>query len=178
MLADLCALLLRFRIQEVAVVADIEKALLQVGLQEKDRDVTRFLWLKNSNDPITKENIEIYRFTRIPFGIISSQFILSGIIIHHLNNNNENLKKIAKDLYVDNLITGRKNGAEAIQLYEDAKERFKEMSMNLREWASNSNEVRKAFQEEDSYKDKELKVLGLMWNIDADELTIPTVCLY
>ena len=42
-LENLCALLIRFRLHKVVLVADIEKAFLQVGLQEKDRDVTRFL---------------------------------------------------------------------------------------------------------------------------------------
>ena len=40
-LGDLCALLMRFQSPKVVLVADIEKAFLQVCLQEKGRDVTR-----------------------------------------------------------------------------------------------------------------------------------------
>ena len=50
-LEDLCGLLLRFRLHKVALVADVEKAFLQVGLQPDDRDVTRFLWLKDPCKP-------------------------------------------------------------------------------------------------------------------------------
>ena len=46
MLRDLCGILLRFRLHNVAVVADIEKAFLQIGLQPEHRDVTRFFWIK------------------------------------------------------------------------------------------------------------------------------------
>ncbi|XP_070546913.1 uncharacterized protein [Ptychodera flava] len=46
MLKDLCGLLLRFRQNKVAMVADIEKAFLQVGLQSPDKDVTSFFWFK------------------------------------------------------------------------------------------------------------------------------------
>ena len=73
-LEDLCGLLLRFRIYKVALTADIEKAFLQVGLQPADRDVTRFLWLKDPTKPLSKDNLQIYRFTRVPFGVISKSF--------------------------------------------------------------------------------------------------------
>ena len=40
-LEDLCGLLLRFRTRRIGIIADIEKAFLQVGLRQVDRDVTR-----------------------------------------------------------------------------------------------------------------------------------------
>ena len=41
MLNDLCGLLMRFRLNNTAVVAaDKEKAFLQIGLQQDQRDVT------------------------------------------------------------------------------------------------------------------------------------------
>ena len=47
MLNNLCGMLLRFRLKPVGLTSDIEKAFLQIGLQKEDRDVTRFLWLKD-----------------------------------------------------------------------------------------------------------------------------------
>ena len=40
-LEDLCGLLQRFRTRRIGIIADIEKAFLQVGLRQVDRDVTR-----------------------------------------------------------------------------------------------------------------------------------------
>ena len=56
LLHDLAGILLRFRLYKVALVSDIQKAFLQVGLTEVSRDVTRFLWLKNRNT-LKLENI-------------------------------------------------------------------------------------------------------------------------
>ena len=42
-LENMCALLLRFRAKKIGIIPDIEKAFLQVGLQEHNQDVARFL---------------------------------------------------------------------------------------------------------------------------------------
>uniref|UniRef100_A0A914WG76 Peptidase aspartic putative domain-containing protein n=1 Tax=Plectus sambesii TaxID=2011161 RepID=A0A914WG76_9BILA len=77
MLPDLCGLLLRFRKDPIAMTADIEKAFLQIGLQSADRDVTRFIRLKDPKKPFSSENIQIYQFCRVTFGVISSPYLLS-----------------------------------------------------------------------------------------------------
>ena len=68
LLPDLCGILLRFRIQPTVLLADIEKAFLQVGIQESDRDVTRFLWFKDlTNLHVTDRNLDVYWFCRVSF---------------------------------------------------------------------------------------------------------------
>ena len=37
----------RYPLNKIAIVADIEKAFLQIGLLEDAKDMTRFFWLKN-----------------------------------------------------------------------------------------------------------------------------------
>ena len=130
---------MRFQSHKVVLVADIGKAFPQVDLQEKDRDVARFLWLKDITKPVITENIAVLRFTGIPFGVISSQFILAAA------------KKIKKDIYVDNLITGTNTDRSALQIYLKGKKIFQEMSMNHREWTSNSILLQQNFKEKDKY---------------------------
>ena len=50
LLPDLCGNLLRFIQYPIVTLAYIEKAFLQVGIQEKDRDVTKFLWFRDLNN--------------------------------------------------------------------------------------------------------------------------------
>ena len=68
MIANLVGILLRFRMNPIAFIADIQKAYLQMLLNPNDRDVTRFLWLKDVTKPVSKENIEFLRFCRVIWG--------------------------------------------------------------------------------------------------------------
>ena len=174
MLPDLCGLLIRFRMHTIAVVADVEKAFSSVGLQPQDRDVTRFLWLKNPK--VTVEgNLQVFRFCRIPFGVVSSPFLLGATIVHHLKQTNTPLAtSLQRDIYVDNVVTGVQNLSEAKNLYTDAKAVFANASMNLREWSSNSKKFSQFLAEEDRASGAICKVLGILWNCDSDTLTVST----
>ena len=122
-------------------------------MQEKDRDFTRFLGLKDIIKPAPTEIIAILRFTRMPFGLIFSQFILAAAIVHHfMQKRTATSKKIEKDIYVDNLITGTNTERSALQIYLKRKEIFQEKSMNLREWASNSITLQRNFKQEEKYE--------------------------
>ena len=150
-LEDLCGLLMRFRTRRFGIIADIEKAFLQVAIQPEERDVTRFFWLKDINKPPTQDNIIIYRFARIPFGIISSPFLLGATIQHHLQKEKESdgADISEEDMYVENLVTGADSEDEALQIYEKGKMKFAKMSMNLREWKTNSRILNKNIPKDD-----------------------------
>ena len=73
----MCGILLRFRIYTIVVLADIEKAFLQIGIQEYERDVTRFLWFKNVNEPEKIEgNLSVYRFCKNAFSMSANTTIV------------------------------------------------------------------------------------------------------
>ena len=61
-------LLLKFRIYPNAITGDIEKAYLQIEVDEKHRDFLRFLWY--SKGFTDNSDIVIHRFHRVMFGII------------------------------------------------------------------------------------------------------------
>lgn len=171
MLEDLTGLLLRFRSHLVGLSSDIEKAFLQVALHENDRDVTRFLWVKDTTKPVSKDNLVLFRFCRVPFGVISSPFLLNATIKYHLSkSDNQRVKEKVNDIYVDNLITGAPSTHEALDLYKDVKGAFQEISMNIRDWSSNSQEFTRAVS--DSCEEKIVKVLGLDWNTKEDTLQL------
>ncbi len=174
LLRDLCGMLLRFRLPNVGIVADIEKAFLQVELQPSERDVTRFLWFKNADKPLMDEhNIQELRFRRVPFGVISSPFLLGATIECHLNSYGSPLaEQLKENIYMDNVITGTDTQEEAISVYQCAKSMFSDAQMNLREWRTNSEDVNGAIAKADLVKDVTIKVLGHTWNSETDTLAI------
>jgi len=172
-LEDLGGLLLRFRKHRVVLLADIEKAFLQVGLNQKDRDATRFLWLKDPTQPVTEHNIQAYRFCRVPFGIVCSPFLLAATVQHHLSQSTRTspvAEQILSNLYVDNVITGVDDAAAAEPFYREAKQLFQSASMNLRDWASNEQEFIASLPVEDRASRPTMKVLGMVWDSIADNL--------
>ena len=75
-------ILLRFRTSKIALTADIERAFLQICVDERDQDVLRFLWFDDIAKP--QPEVQILKFTRVVFGVSSSPFLLDRTIRHHL----------------------------------------------------------------------------------------------
>ncbi|XP_063391759.1 uncharacterized protein LOC134677258 [Cydia fagiglandana] len=171
MLEDLTGLLIKFRTHRIGLTSDIEKAFLQMALHEKDRDVTRFLWLKDTSKPVSQDNLLYLRFCRVPFGVISSPFLLNATIKHHLSNaEDQQVRQKANDIYVDNFVSGTDTTDEAMKLYKNLKGSFQDISMSLRDWSSNSKEFMKKVS--DTCKEDKVKVLGLEWDIKKDTLQL------
>ena len=91
-------------------------------------------------------NIQVYRFTRIPFGIISSPPLLGSTVKHHLESIGTPVTEQAvDDIYFDNLIIGVNTTGDAIQFYSEIKQSFKEVSMNMRDWDQTPQIFKKLF---------------------------------
>ena len=54
------------------MAADIEKAFLIVSVRKEDREVLRFLWVKDPKSDVPE--VTVLRFTRVVFGVSSSPF--------------------------------------------------------------------------------------------------------
>ncbi|KIH58225.1 zinc knuckle [Ancylostoma duodenale] len=175
-LPDLCGILLRSRLHRYLITADVEKAFHQVYLHEDQRDATRFMWLKNPTLPPSDENIRIFRFTRVPFGINASPFLLAMAVKHFINQDKDNVirKEILENIYVDNLLIGAKTTEECLRKQAICKETFKKMRMNLREFMSNSAQLMKHLPGEDKAKSRKgAKLLGIPWDPNSDTIRIP-----
>uniref|UniRef100_A0A7I4YFT2 Integrase catalytic domain-containing protein n=1 Tax=Haemonchus contortus TaxID=6289 RepID=A0A7I4YFT2_HAECO len=172
LLPDLVGILLRIRLHRLLLIADVEKAFHQIRLQRSQRDVTRFLWLKDPFSPPSQDNLRIFRFTRIPFGINASPFMLAAAIQYYLRRLRSPLaSEIERNTYVDNVALGAETTKQAVQKYYIAKSVFGDMHMNLRQFVCNSNLVNDTISKEDRVNaESETTLLGIAWNYHRDTL--------
>ena len=145
--------LIKFRSKPIALVADIEKAFLQISIKEKDRDALRFLWYRKSPDGTTTKLIHL-RFRRLVFGLKSSPSILGYVINEHLgkfeNVQPEIVKLLKNQLFVDDLAGGANSVEEGFQLFESSKEILKTGGFNLRKWKTNNSTLLKLIQNDEN----------------------------
>ena len=187
--------LLRFRCHAIAVTADIEKAFLQIEIQESDREQLRFLWFENIEHEVPK--VIQYRHKRLVFGLIPSPSILGACVKKHLSQYKERFPKICEvldRLFVDDLSCSTDSVEEALEICTVSKEVLREGGFNLHKFKTNSGELRKQLCELESRKQancqaveinketpesnhsvmasEECKILGVKWNCGNDAISV------
>ena len=189
LLPNLMDILLRFRLNRVGLISDIEKAFLNISINPEQRNFLRFLWVDNveSAEPKT----EIYRFTRVVFGAICSPYLLNATIRHHLEKyreeNGEFVNNVIKSLYCDDFVSSYASEEEAFNQYSSLKNCFRDAGLNLRKWKSNVETLSERITrvenniESDKFEQPSTsrlyeqdqgdeKVLGLLWDKTEDRL--------
>ncbi|GBN43216.1 hypothetical protein AVEN_37874-2-1, partial [Araneus ventricosus] len=128
-----------FRIGKYGVIADIEKAFLQIELHEDDRPYLKFLWWQDGQ----KEQLRIFQHRRVVFGITSSPFLLEATLEFHLNNAPPDYKETAHKLLksiVDNRVHSVDNEEELMKFIHESQEILSPARFNLRGWEYTSFE--------------------------------------
>ncbi|XP_077866056.1 uncharacterized protein LOC144353339 [Saccoglossus kowalevskii] len=131
------------------------------------------MWISDPDDP--NSTFQIYRFKVVLFGAACSPFILNAAIKSHLENDGSEIATdLSKNIYVDNILSGRDTEQDLIAYHTEATNLMKSSGFNLREWATNSPELRKiAIKSNSSCLDSKVNVLGLRWDTNTDSLCYP-----
>ena len=141
-------ILLRFRENNIAIIADIEKAFLNVEVQKEDKDCLRFLWVENVDDKDSP--INVYRFNRVVFGVNCSPFLLNAVLRYHISLYKDTDPDLAENLtrsfYVDDLVSGSRDVEGGRNLFRAAKTCMEAGGFNLKKWKSNDSQLSKEFQ--------------------------------
>ncbi|GFW36294.1 uncharacterized protein TNCV_4931561 [Trichonephila clavipes] len=146
---NLFFLLIKFRVNPIAFVADIKMAFLMIEIDESERDFTRFFWDENPGIDLENKRLDIFRMTRVLFG----------------------------SLYVDDFLCGNVSVQAALTTCIESKQILEDASMDLRKWRTNSSELNQRLKnlnfEVDEHKESlntliASKVLGVGWNEKSD----------
>ena len=138
------------------------------------------LWIKDFNHPPSAKNIEVYRFCRVPFGVITSPFLLQATIEHILHRSELPIaNEIVNSKYMDNIFFGARETSEAVKKYQEIKHLFQPDGMTIREFQSNSLEFLESIPTADWDPSVSPKFLGIKWDTKRDifEFSMPKVAL-
>ncbi|XP_035213732.1 uncharacterized protein LOC118187591 [Stegodyphus dumicola] len=163
-------------------------AFLQIEIDESERNYTRFFWKEDPGTDDENKKLEIFRMTRVLFGVRSSPFLLAATIKYHLNRYVDifplTSKHLNESLYVDDIICGQITFQQALRTCKESVDILKEASMDLRKWRTNSPELSKELknlnfnvdQGEEPLDTKLIasKVLGLGWDEQTDTFYFDT----
>ena len=117
--------LLRFRIHRVALTADVSKMYRAVELVPSDRDLHRFVWRKNCDEPLRD-----YRMSRVTFGVSASSFAANMSLKQNAFDYAVQLPQAAdvvnKSFYIDDCLTGADSIEEVRRVTERPRRTFQQ----------------------------------------------------
>ncbi len=183
MVNTLMGVLLRWRQEKIAIMADIQSMFYQVRVAEEDRDMLRYLWWKNGD---LNTQPQKYRMCVHVFGAVSSpscaQFALRKTAEDVAEKYGQEVQNsILKDFYVDDYLKSTATEEKALKIVRNVKEAVAEGGFNLTKWTSNSRRVLESVPRSDRAKEvKSLdldsdqlpveRALGVEWNVEEDTL--------
>ena len=176
----LVGVLMRFRMRRVCVMADIEAMFYQCQVSRQHQDVLRFLWWSNGDigQPIAEYRLLVHVFGGT-WSPSAANYALHKTAADHGHDYSENTRKVlARDFYVDDLLTSLDTVSEATQLCSQLKSLLARGGFNLTKWISNDPKVLEDMPASDKSKKMQLsfdetlteRALGVYWNVAEDTL--------
>ncbi|XP_076549257.1 uncharacterized protein LOC117612080 [Osmia lignaria lignaria] len=172
---DLLYILLRFRVHRYVITGDIEKMYRQFLVRDEDQKYQRVLWRDASRE------IQTYELRTVTFGLSAAPYLAIRCLTQLAQDECHRFPRAAqilrRDFYVDDLLTGASTLQEAASLREDLTQLLKLASLNIRQWASNHEDLLRNLPEESINRkirigeSSTLKTLGIIWDSANDSIS-------
>ena len=175
------SILLKFRTYRVALTGDISKMYWEVMLSPPDRQLHRFLWRPQPDQPVLD-----YCMNRVTFGVASSPYLAVRTLQQTATNFCKEASSaswhVTQSFDVDDLLAGADTVAQAVELFRDLREMLSKGGFDLKKWRSNSSEVLKAIPPDlqelvptqdlvDLHSAQYPKALGVTWDSNKDNMS-------
>ncbi|XP_069809647.1 uncharacterized protein [Dendropsophus ebraccatus] len=180
---SLLGVLMRFRQEPVAVMADIQQMFHCFIVKEDNRNYLRFLWHKDNN--VNKEVIDyrmkVHVFGNSPSPAVATYGLRRTAQQGEKEYGSDARRFVERNFYVDDGLKSLPTSEEAVDLLTRTQEMLSAGNLRLHKIISNSHEVMKAFPSDDhainlrnldlSSDAPPVRSLGLLWNIEQDTFT-------
>ena len=177
----LIGMLTRFRLRQIALMADVEAMFRQVRVGASNQDVLRFLWWPRGD---TDEAPRTYRMTVCLFGWTWSPSCCTYAVHRTVQDNAHQFSEAAcetakRNFYVNDCLKSVSTVEEAIALTKELKDLLARGGFNLTKWTSNHPAVLEEIPSHDQSKKAnersidapmEERALGVYWNMEEDYL--------
>ncbi|XP_062590301.1 uncharacterized protein LOC134251896 [Saccostrea cucullata] len=179
---SLIGVLMRFRMEAVAVTADIEQMFHCFGVSEKHRNFLRFLWYTDNDPtkPLTEYRMTVQVFGNTPSPAVATYgFRLAAIQAEH-SFGKDVREFVERNFYVDDGLVSLPTTQEAIDLLRRTQQALlTHGNLRLHKIASNDPRVMQSFDVKDLAKDlidldithddlPTQRSLGLVWDLQRD----------
>ncbi|XP_013419027.1 uncharacterized protein LOC106179805 [Lingula anatina] len=177
---SLLGVLLRFREEPVAIMADIQSMFHQVKVPPSERSVLSFLWWPNGD--LSQPAVD-HRMTVHLFGGTWCPSICSFVLRHTAEVNQTGcdesvVETVKKNFYVDDCLKTLPDVETAVKFIPQLCELLESGGFKLTKWMSNKHEVLESIPVQERAKGVEVnlsqqalpteRALGVYWNVEED----------
>ncbi|XP_056002772.1 uncharacterized protein LOC125674273 [Ostrea edulis] len=141
---SLIGVLMRFRIEQIGIMADKQKMFYSFTVREDHRSYLRFLWYKDKdfNKDIIEYRMRVHVFGNKPSPAIASYALQKTADIASETSGKDIKKFVQRNFYVDDALTSVSSAEEDIDLLTRTKDALMTLGkIRLHRFASNSGEV-------------------------------------
>ncbi|XP_038122432.1 uncharacterized protein LOC119771109 [Culex quinquefasciatus] len=178
--SELYAIMLRFRIHKIAFTADISKMYRQILMAPEHRHYQRIFWREQTTQPL-----RVLELDTVTYGTASAPYQATRCLAQLAEEEKDEFpiaaRIVQQEVYMDDMLSGAETVSEAIEAQQQLKQLLGHGGFPVHKWCSNSVEFLKHVPVEEretqvpleeSGANKVIKVLGLLWDPEADTLLI------
>ncbi|KAK7898591.1 hypothetical protein WMY93_019444 [Mugilogobius chulae] len=180
----LIGVLLRFRKDKVAVLADIQQMFYCFEVTETHRNFLRFLWYEGNdiNKQVIDYRMKVHVFGNSPSPAVAIYGLRRAIREGAPKYGEDTIQFVERHFYVDDGLMSVPTDHHAVDILTRTQASLAESNIRLHKFISNSRDVLKALSQEDCaapVKDLDLsgetesiqRSLGLLWETSTDTFT-------
>ena len=179
----LLGVLLRFRLNNIPFMGDIEQMFYQINVPEEQRSLLRFLWWPEGE---LNSDLEEFEMCVHLFGAVSSPSVAGYALRKTAADNAEKYgeaaaKAVCRNTYVDDLCKSQDTVKEAVNMITNISAMCAAGGFNLTKFVSSNREVLNSIPIEKRAKGLQVcdlsamglpveRALGVVWNVESDTL--------